>query len=114
MGLDNLKKKIQTEGTPKAKPKTKLPFQRIVIDEEKGKMKAKSVPISFEQWCKDMDQEYREHEDFEDEEEEDSDLAALHYLPPPELTPRERRQQRERRREEIRNRYRRSVHIPPI
>jgi len=38
------------------KRKTKGP-QRIVISEEKGKMKAKSVPISFEEWCRDMEEE---------------------------------------------------------
>jgi len=38
------------------KRKAKRP-QRIVISEEKGKLKAKSVPISFEEWCRDMEEE---------------------------------------------------------
>jgi hypothetical protein len=51
--------KNKNRGVSTMKPKAKLPFQRIVISEEKGKLKAKSVPISFEQWCKDMDEETR-------------------------------------------------------
>jgi len=38
------------------KPKSKGP-QRIIITEEKGKLKSKSVPMSFAEWCKDMDEE---------------------------------------------------------
>ena len=46
----------KNKGVRTMKQKPKGP-QRIIITEENGKLKAKSVSISFEEWCKDMEAE---------------------------------------------------------
>jgi len=114
MGLDNLKKKLQTEGTPKAKPKVKLPFQRIVIGEEKGKLKAKSVSISFEQWARDMEADYMSEEELEELENGEDYRPPRPAEPHYPLSGAAKRRETERRLENTRERYRRSGLDPPF